>query len=569
MLKHTIQSLIIIFTAIIFACEKSEAPAKIELSVSNIQLPNISASDPARVTFTSSKAWRVELADTKSIPNWFSVSPMQGEAGTVQLMISVLQQNPEYSERGAEIKIKADTVVRTIYVKQAQKDAIILSKDSFSVLNTKDTVEVEVQSNIDYTINIPVENTSWIKHVATKALTGNKESFAIAENTGYSARTGQVIFKDKSSNLSDTINILQHQLDYISLSPGIINAPQSGFAYQVTVNCNFEYSVIIPSAAVSWIKQVATKGLREDYWTFEIKPNETYEERSAVVTFKGINSTLSRGLTVSQPGIIYPDREALMAIFNSTNGNNWRNKTNWGTNKPLSEWYGVKINGDGTVYSLYLSDNNLSGSFPADVCRLINLRSLDLSSNNLYGSLPAAIGNLTQLTMLELGSNNLSGQIPVEIGALTNLTYLSLGGYTGNNFSGPIPSEIGNLYRLTRLDLHGNNLSGVIPDQICLLYNLQYLFLNNNNLSGTIPAGISGLGNLETLHLHYNSLNGSIPASLFYMSKLLYFNITYNYYSVYIPDEVRSYPKWYTIKPGLNPQYYGYGFYNTEDPEPK
>lgn len=59
------------------------------------------------------------------------------------------------------------------------------------------------------------------------------------------------------------------------------------------------------------------------------------------------------------------EREALMEIFNALGGENWTNKTNWGTDKPLSEWYGIRVypNGTGewTVTWLDLSNNNLVG----------------------------------------------------------------------------------------------------------------------------------------------------------------------------------------------------------------
>ena len=36
------------------------------------------------------------------------------------------------------------------------------------------------------------------------------------------------------------------------------------------------------------------------------------------------------------------DREALVALYDATGGTNWTNNTNWLSNEPLSEWYGVE-----------------------------------------------------------------------------------------------------------------------------------------------------------------------------------------------------------------------------------
>ena len=55
------------------------------------------------------------------------------------------------------------------------------------------------------------------------------------------------------------------------------------------------------------------------------------------------------------------DREALVALYNTTNGENWRNNDNWLSDAPLGEWYGVNTNDDGRVIALVFDDNLLSG----------------------------------------------------------------------------------------------------------------------------------------------------------------------------------------------------------------
>ena len=49
------------------------------------------------------------------------------------------------------------------------------------------------------------------------------------------------------------------------------------------------------------------------------------------------------------------DRAALMALYEATDGDNWADNTNWGTDEPLVNWYGVSTNAQGrvTVLNLY------------------------------------------------------------------------------------------------------------------------------------------------------------------------------------------------------------------------
>ena len=127
------------------------------------------------------------------------------------------------------------------------------------------------------------------------------------------------------------------------------------------------------------------------------------------------------------------DREALVALYNATDGENWYDN-NWLSDAPLGEWRGVTTNDDGRVIELSLSYNKLSGELPPELVSLSNLEWLILGSNELSGEIPAWLGSLSNLTLLSLGSNKLSGELPAELGSLANLE---------------------------RLELHNNELSGV------------------------------------------------------------------------------------------------------------
>ncbi|CAN0109851.1 unnamed protein product, partial [Laminaria digitata] len=55
------------------------------------------------------------------------------------------------------------------------------------------------------------------------------------------------------------------------------------------------------------------------------------------------------------------DREALVALYNATDGAKWRNNRNWNTNAALSQCYGVKVDTQGRVVELSLGFNKLRG----------------------------------------------------------------------------------------------------------------------------------------------------------------------------------------------------------------
>ena len=148
-----------------------------------------------------------------------------------------------------------------------------------------------------------------------------------------------------------------------------------------------------------------------------------------------------------------PDRAALVALYEATDGPNWVNNDNWLTDAPLWDWYGVDTDVSGRVVGLDLCYNDLSGPIPSRLGNLGSLTSLCLGSNNLSGPIPPELGNLTNLAKLWLSGGNLSGPIPPEFGNLAKLEVLAL---SFNDLTGPIPPELGKLERLRELGLRGN-----------------------------------------------------------------------------------------------------------------
>ncbi|TGG90815.1 MAG: hypothetical protein ERJ67_08755 [Aphanocapsa feldmannii 277cV] len=278
------------------------------------------------------------------------------------------------------------------------------------------------------------------------------------------------------------------------------------------------------------------------------------------------------GLHISQNRLSAPksERDVLIEFYDATNGDNWENNTNWKSNKPLSEWYGITTDSSGRVTELKLRNNQLTGSIPAALGNLNNLTELDLASNKLRGSIPTALGNLSNLKKLDLSNSKsakeiaridkdiartskniqLHNEIQRGIGELGSLLgiededntskqslkegkdYEKMAKYYEqlatniNILTGPIPTVLGNLNNLTELNLGGNELTGPIPPALGNLTNLRELNLYDNQLSGRIPAALGNLTNLRLLDLSDNQLSGRIPPALGNLTKLarLYLN---------------------------------------------
>ena len=262
-----------------------------------------------------------------------------------------------------------------------------------------------------------------------------------------------------------------------------------------------------------------------------------YEYRACVNAVNGERDDTNNCSTAHRVTVVASstDRATLVALYNATGGPNWRTKTNWLSNQPISTWHGVTTDADGRVTELRLFTNRLAGPIPAAIGSLVNLEILDFSTNRLTGPIPAAIGSLTGLRILLLQYNQLSGSIPAAVQGLVNLEHLLI---DHNQLTGAIPSQLGSLSRLKELQLWDNQLSGSIPGQLGDLRNLESLDLRKNRLSGDIPAELGNLTNIEEFYLVDNQLTGGIPASFGRLTNVLYMFLNGNRLSGPIPTEL-------------------------------
>lgn len=237
-------------------------------------------------------------------------------------------------------------------------------------------------------------------------------------------------------------------------------------------------------------------------------------------------------------------RDALIAIYDATGGPGWLNNAGWkGAAGTECDWFGVDCDSEqANVLSVQLHDNNLTGTIPAAIGQLTEVRSIFLSRNQLDGPIPSTIGALKKLERFEANGTGLDGPLPNSIGDLSALGYLDLsyGEFTGpipdlsrtklaylslaeNRFSGTVPLLPSTI---DYADFSGNELTGPIPAHLASLPAIRYLRLASNQFTGGIPAQLAQLKTLETLDLYNNpNLGGTIPAALGDLTKLKFLNL--------------------------------------------
>ena len=205
----------------------------------------------------------------------------------------------------------------------------------------------------------------------------------------------------------------------------------------------------------------------------------------------------------------FTDRDALEALYHATGGPRWTENSNWLTDAPLGEWYGVDVNTLGRVSRLDLANNALTGAIPPELGNLASLEWLSLDSNQLTGAIPPELGNLASLKRLALTYNALTGEVPPELGNLDNLEELTL---WYNNLTGAIPPELGSLASLKSLAVSFNGLTGEVPPELGSLASLENLNLRSNAAHGRDSAGVGQPHQPDTSAARQQPAHGHDPA---------------------------------------------------------
>ena len=208
-----------------------------------------------------------------------------------------ITKNEDYDQRSAEISFtnKENNLSEVITITQAQKDAIVIAKDSYTIDSEGDEIVIEVGHNINFDVEISAD---WITRKETRAFNTDKLTFVIAENKGYDNREGTIVFKSKNSALSQIVKVYQAQKDAIIISKkDIVVSAESG-TISFELQANVEFKVSEPN--VDWLRAVTTRSLTTHTLHYEYDANTSYDSREAQIIVTDTKNNKSEIITITQ-----------------------------------------------------------------------------------------------------------------------------------------------------------------------------------------------------------------------------------------------------------------------------
>ena len=221
------------------------------------------------------------------------------KSSTITLTVDA---NDTYDDRTGTVQVKQKngSLAGTITIAQKQKDYLAVTPKSFDVTCEAQTIALEVQDNVSYSVVIPDEAKGWITLLTdaeTKAVTTDDVVFAIAENASYDNREASITIKQVDGPLAETVIVHQRQTDALFITTPEYNLSDDSHTLSVEVQANVSFEV---TPQVSWIHYVETKALHSSTITLTVDANDTYDARTGKVTVKQTNGSLEGEITVNQ-----------------------------------------------------------------------------------------------------------------------------------------------------------------------------------------------------------------------------------------------------------------------------
>lgn len=260
------------------SCSEDDAPAEIipnpdsEIYFTR-SLDFTSDSGEAILSFTTNKAWAIDVSQSGGDVSWCTVFPNKGKAGENQVSVRVAR-NEGVDDRNAVLNLTAGDLTKSIVVTQKQKDAITLTTAKFEVDKNGGEIQVEVKANVSYEVIIPKQYQSWIHK---RTIRPDKCVFGIDESEEYEKREGEIIFQ--SGELEEIVKVYQTGEGILLLTKNEYIVSDKGEQIAVELNSNFDFDVRMPQ--VDWITTTVMRSVSSHTLYYTIAPNETYDKREA------------------------------------------------------------------------------------------------------------------------------------------------------------------------------------------------------------------------------------------------------------------------------------------------
>lgn len=214
-----------------------------------------------------------------------------------------IDANNTYEDREAIIVFRDANSDKkeSVTIIQRQKDAILLASKKIDIGQDGGIFSIDVNSNVDYTVEIASSCSSWISQSNLKSgsLITTSPAFEVANSEEYNVREGEIYFK--YNDISDTLKVYQSggAVLVLNQSEYYLEGGNSTISVELKSNIDFSYTI-----SDSWISEVATRAVSSTQKTFNVDVNKTGSTRKGTILFTSSDGSKTAKVTIIQETIV-------------------------------------------------------------------------------------------------------------------------------------------------------------------------------------------------------------------------------------------------------------------------
>ena len=212
----------------------------------------------------------------------------------------------------ASILFTCDDVTRTIVVTQKQRDALLVTSNRVYVPQAGGTFLVEVQANIDFSTELSFlagGPSGWIHELGTKGLSQHILTFQVDENPTLVSREGLLTVRSPLGE--ETVHFYQDgEIPTLVVSTHEQLVSPEGGTFDVQVRSNMDVELLLLDTC-SWLREVKSKTLSTNTYTFSADRNDGRQERKCRLVFRNAEWAMADTVFVRQncqPILLSEDR---------------------------------------------------------------------------------------------------------------------------------------------------------------------------------------------------------------------------------------------------------------------
>ncbi len=272
----------------------------VELQVSQTTV-TLNEQNTGQVTVTSNTAWSVYCAES-----WLTVTPSES-TGTQTLNLVAKSANQGNTARTATLTISDKKGQKRVSVTVTQNPPpvnyfLITGKEALNFQPAGGEDSFTIKSNDEWTVTC---QDAWC---TVSPVTGSETqvvSVTVQKNSSLDKRTTTILVTGKNSEIQQQVNVTQDgETAYLNVDNTELTLDDNGGTKSFSITTNDEWSI---TGSTSWCSLSSTSGNKgTTSVTVTVSQNTESNDRSTLLTIKGVKSNIQKTVTVMQHGVSDP-----------------------------------------------------------------------------------------------------------------------------------------------------------------------------------------------------------------------------------------------------------------------